>query len=138
MIVVLAIQLLRAVLLLSVMDNTFIASWDIYGLEALITVDMKAYNLTESEKIVDILADNSPRLYYADQIRRQIQARVMRATMNSQRHYEIYVFDSEASIGERKIRELFADSPQMIVDLIREKGSKIYSNRLPANTTLIK
>ena len=52
---------------------------------------------------------------------------LLRARYNSQRHYEIYTFDSELS--EEDIREAFESSPQVIVDCIRNIGYKFYSDR---------
>ncbi len=50
-----------------------------------------------------------------------------RAMANTQRRYEIYAFET-VDIGEQEIRRLFEVNPQSLVDLIRQKGDKIYSD----------
>lgn len=59
----------------------------------------------------------------------------MRARFNPQRHYEIYAFNS--TIPERDIVAMFNDTPQLIVDWIRENGEKIYSDRVKNNQPAI-
>ena len=53
----------------------------------------------------------------------------LRAQFNSQRHYEIYTFDS-GDFGLTDVRNLFERTPQTIVDFIRENGTMIYSDRV--------
>ena len=53
----------------------------------------------------------------------------LRAQFNSQRHYEIYTFDS-GDFSLTDVRNLFETTPQVIVDFVRENGTKIYSDRV--------
>ena len=53
----------------------------------------------------------------------------LRAQFNSQRHYEIYTFDS-GDFGLTDVRNLFETTPQTMVDFVRENGTKIYSDRV--------
>ena len=53
----------------------------------------------------------------------------LRAKFNSQRHYEIYTFDS-GDLGLVDVRNQFETTPQAIVDFVREHGTKIYSDRV--------
>ena len=53
----------------------------------------------------------------------------LRAQFNSQRHYEIYTFDS-GDFSLTDVRNLFERTPQTIVDFVRENGNKIYSDRV--------
>ena len=62
---------------------------------------------------------------------------IMRARYNSQRHYEIYTVDVDESITVADIEELFDTDAQMIVDLIRARGYKLYSDRVDTARTLI-
>lgn len=91
--------------------------WDMHGLEALI-------NITEAEKsaVMETLQGN-PITW-----RNPLQHMILRAQANIQRHYEIYLFETD--IDEVSIKELFECTPQVIVDSIREVGSKIYSARM--------
>ena len=100
------------------MTNTYLAMWDMYGLEYL-------FNVTEWHKRTTwaILAENdrpdSP----------SIQMMILRAKANSQRCYEIYSFNAEPNVTEESIRLMFQTNPQDIVDIIRKQGEKIYSDR---------
>ena len=53
----------------------------------------------------------------------------LRAQFNSQRHYEIYIFDS-GDFSLTDVRNLFERTPQAIVDFVRQHGTKIYSDRV--------
>ena len=53
----------------------------------------------------------------------------LRAQFNSQRHYEIYAFDS-GDVSLTGVRNLFETTPQTMVDFVRENGTKIYSDRV--------
>ena len=55
---------------------------------------------------------------------------ILRARANPQRNYEIYTVQVEADVSLKDIREMFKDSPQDIVDLVRARGHKLYSDRL--------
>jgi len=104
----------------------FVAMWDMLGLECLINVTQieKEHEQWEKENIFRILKDQDKTLKPAHV---PLEMMIMRARYNSQRHYEIYAFDSELS--EEDIRETFETSPQVIVDAIRNIGHKFYSDR---------
>ena len=104
----------------------FVAMWDMLGLECLINVTQieKEHEQWEKENIFRILKDQDKTLKPAHV---PLEMMILRARANSQRHYEIYAFDSELS--EQDIRETFETSPQVIVDAIRNIGHKFYSDR---------
>ena len=104
----------------------FIAMWDMTGLECLINVTkiQQEHEQWEKENLWRILKDQDKTLKPAHV---PLEMMIMRARVNSQRCYEIYAFDSELS--EEDIRETFEDSPQVIVDAIRNIGHKFYSDR---------
>ena len=112
----------------------FVAMWDMTGLEALINVTQieKEHERWEKENIFRILKDQDKTLKPAHV---PLEMMILRAKVNSQRHYEIYAFDSELS--EQDIRETFEDSPQVIVDAIRNVGHKFYSDRVLKKTQVI-
>ena len=64
-----------------------------------------------------------------------LQMLILRARYNSQRHYEIYTFDSELS--EEDIKETFVSAPQVIVDAIRNVGHELYIDRVLKKTQVI-
>ena len=100
--------------------------WDMTGLESLINVTKieKEHEQWEKENIFRILKEQDTKLKPAHV---PLNMMIMRAKANTQRHYEIYTFDSELS--EKDIREAFETSPQAIVDSIRNVGHKFYSDR---------
>jgi len=53
----------------------------------------------------------------------------LRAQVNSQRHYEIYVFETTKGITAEDIRDMFEASPQTAADTIRGIGTVFYSDR---------
>jgi hypothetical protein len=96
------------------------------GLECLINVTKldKEHEQWEKENIFRILKDQDKTLKPAHV---PLEMMIMRARVNGQRCYEIYAFDSE--LAEQDIREIFEDSPQVMVDAIRNIGHKFYSDR---------
>jgi lipopolysaccharide assembly outer membrane protein LptD (OstA) len=90
--------------------------WDCYGLESLINV-----TINEQENIVAVLKEEKVRHS------NPIQYMLLRARVNSQRHYEIYLFDSKMLDDE--IEELFQSDTQTIVDVIREIGTVLFDGR---------
>ena len=58
-----------------------------------------------------------------------LQMMKLRAQTNSQRHYEIYVFNAAEGITSDDIRDMFEGSPQTAADIIRRIGHRIYSDR---------
>lgn len=91
--------------------------WDMNGLEYLT-------DITKIEKDImwSTLKGEKPENKFPN-----LKMLIIRAQANIQRHYEIYVFESQ--ISEKEIKLLFETSPQTIVDTIRECGVKVYSNR---------
>ena len=55
---------------------------------------------------------------------------ILRARANPQRNYEIYTVQVEPDVSLKDIQDMFKDSPQEIVDIVRAQGHKIYSDRL--------
>ena len=55
---------------------------------------------------------------------------ILRARANPQRNYEIYTVQVEADVTLKDIQAMFKDSPQDIVELVRARGHKLYSDRL--------
>lgn len=99
--------------------NIFLLSWDMLGLDSVV-------NISEFEKAVtwSTLKDEpGPRLGSV------VNAVLIRARMNSQRHYEVYTVTMEDTITEEEVRDMFEANPQHMADLIRERGHKIYSDR---------
>ena len=112
----------------------FVVMWDMLGLEALINVTKieKEHEQWEKENIFRILKEENNTIKPAHV---PLHSMIMRARYNSQRHYEIYAFDSE--LPEQDIRETFKSAPQVMVDAIRNVGHELYSDRVLKKTQVI-
>jgi len=112
----------------------FVAMWDMNGLESLLNVTQieKEHKQWEKENICRILKEEKTAVKPAHV---PLDIMIMRAKFNSQRHYEIYAFDSELS--EQDISKTFETSPQVMVDAIRRIGHKFYSDRATQSAVII-
>ena len=107
--------------------NVFLLSWDMLGLEAVI-------NITEIEKEATwATLQDKP----TAKLNHIVNAIMMRARANGQRHYEVYTVTMESSISKDDVCAMFEHNPQAMADLIRERGRKIYSNRMAENSIKI-
>ena len=108
--------------------------WDMNGLESLINVTQieKEHAQWEKENIFRILKEENHAVKPAHV---PLDMMILRAKFNSQRHYEIYAFDSELS--EQAISKTFETSPQVMVDAIRGIGHKFYSDRATKSAVII-
>ena len=61
----------------------------------------------------------------------------LRAQFNTQRHYEIYVFDTVKGITAEHIRDMFEASPQHAADTIRGIGTVFYSDRQTQKAAIV-
>ena len=112
----------------------FVVMWDMNGLESLINVSKieKEHQQWEKENIFRVLKEDNTTLKPAHV---PLDMMILRAKFNSQRHYEIYTFDSELS--EQDIIKTFEDSPQVIADAIRNVGYKFYSDRATKSAVIV-
>jgi hypothetical protein len=61
----------------------------------------------------------------------------LRAQFNTQRHYEIYVFEATKGITTEDIRDMFEASPQTAADTIRGIGTQFYSDRQTQKAAIV-
>ena len=61
----------------------------------------------------------------------------LRAQFNTQRHYEIYVFETVKGITKDDIVEMFEASPQHAADTIREIGTVFHSDRQTQKAAIV-
>ena len=97
--------------------NRFVVMWDCNGLEAVEQVPDPA------ETTFALLKGTEPPKPP------NIMHWRLRAQFNSQRHYEIYVFETVKGITKDDIVEMFKASPQTAADTIREIGTVFHSDR---------
>lgn len=104
-------------------SNLFLLSWDMTGLEAVVNITM-----IEKGHVWEVLKNGAnakkPDLNHI------VNSILLRARYNQQRHYEVYTVWIDSSMDEDSIREMFDTDPQVSADLIRERGTKVYSDRL--------
>jgi len=123
-------------------NRLFLLSWDIHGLESLIDLTtLESLRVQEEQmRLLAILSHpeaKDPGDRTGAALNRTIQCILLRARVNSQRFYEVYTIQVDPSITEQHMWQLFNDSPQQAADLIRERGNKLFSNRLPKNSMVI-
>lgn len=107
-------------------DNVFLLVWDMNGLEAIVDIrDIDAADTMARLK-------NEP----ATALRSQLNYFILRARFNAHRHYEIYSIHTSKDVSEEDLRGMFEDDPQLAVDLIRKRGTILYSNRLSDRTII--
>jgi hypothetical protein len=122
--------------------NVYLLSWDMTGLETILDLTMLEQLNEEEEKLrlVQILGDpdlKDPGNLTMASINRTVGSIMMRARANSQRHYEIYTIQTDSSVSEGDMWELFNQDPQHAAELIRERGNKLYSDRAEKRTQVI-
>jgi hypothetical protein len=100
-----------------VKHNRFVVMWDCNGLEAVEQLPDPA------DTTFALLKGTKPPEYP------NIMHWRLRAQFNSQRHYEIYVFETVKGITKDDIVEMFEASPQHAADTIREIGTVFHSDR---------
>ncbi len=112
-------------------DNVdwFVVSWCCEGLEGIIPVTE-----LERQATFDTLSGKEPN---PTKVNQSINMMVLRARFNTQRHYEIYAISAMPGIMADDIRSMFEDSPQYAADLIRERGTKIHSDRVNPTKVVI-
>lgn len=114
-------------------SNKYVLMWDCYGLESCVDVteDFDRANLFDKESIFDRLKDpeNTPVNQPMVRISRTISMMQLRARFNPQRNYEIYYIVTTDGITEESLRGYFEDNPQGAAELIRERGTKLWSDR---------
>jgi len=103
--------------------SRFLVMWDCNGLETVIDLGG-----TMNDFFMDALKGGGSE--GMNSLVRTYNSMTMRARYNSQRHYEIYSFETSFESTTDDVKKWFEETPQYIVDLIREKGVKHYSDRL--------
>jgi hypothetical protein len=112
--------------------NAFIFSWDITGIESIIPITQ--YEKIEKQNLLNMISGKPLEKNNLDTLIRNL---VLRATYNSQRHYEIYAIDCSEDLDKEFWQQQWQDHPQETADLIRKRGHKIYSEPLPIQIKII-
>lgn len=112
--------------------NAYIFAWDMYGIEAIVPITQ--YENWDAENTWRILKDEKPIRNPVHGIASRL---ILRAKFNSQRHYEIYVIDCSEEMDEEFWKEQWEQHPQETAELIRERGYKMYSDRIAEGQQVI-
>lgn len=110
--------------------NFFIISWDMTGLECIVDAGEMVSNA-----VMDALKSDGPT---PNELGGIVSRLKLRAQYNLQRHYEIYSIHTAKSIGKEDLEYMFEQSPQAAAELIRNRGVKIYCNRIKEGATIIR
>lgn len=106
------------------MSNTFIISWDQLGVECV-------FNASEVDRQTTF--EMLQGTYNKDASKRSsgelLHFLKLRAKFNSHRFYEIYAIEVEDGIEHQDIKDMFESDPQGSADLIRSRGTCLYSDR---------
>jgi hypothetical protein len=100
--------------------NAYIFMWCNEGLDSLVPITQY-----EDDMLIEAIKHGKIMPSKVDHI---LTYMALRARFNSQRVYEIYAMDCDEDLSEDDLRQCFDDDPQGIVDLIRERGIKLYSD----------
>jgi hypothetical protein len=102
-----------------------------YGLESLVDLTTLEHLRDQEEKIrlLKILSDpkaKDPGDQTGTALNRAVQGILMRARINSQRHYEVYTIQVDPNIQEKDLWDMFNSSPHTAAELIREHGNRLH------------
>ena len=107
-------------------QNKFLAMWDCEGLECLFDItDL------EGDNFMSTLKGETCKTPF------NISTMMLRARYNSQRSYEIYIFDTDETMDYDFVKDMFDTDPQVIVNSIRGNGRKLYSDYKPNTKKVI-
>ena len=114
-------------------SNLFLISWDLHGLEAVVDIGDLEQLETEMEqrRLMAILRDpdlrDPGRSNYVGQLVNNV---LLRARINSHRHYEVYTIHTTSDVDKEQLAELFKEDPRTATELIRAHGNCVYSDRI--------
>lgn len=112
--------------------NAYLVYWCEEGLESVVPITQ--YENWDAENTFRVLNNEEP---IRNPMYQLIHRMILRAQLNTPRHYELYAADCEADVTQEDIVQMFENDPQTAADTFRELGHKIYSNRASKNRVKI-
>jgi len=110
------------------MSHQFLIVWDNLGLECCIDItedeQRRMWQTLRGEPVSETTIPNLNHI-------------MLRARLNSHRHYEIYTCEATDGITAEDIRDMFEASPQTAADTIRRLGHCMHSDRATKDRVLI-
>jgi hypothetical protein len=114
------------------MSRIFLLSWDMNGLESCIDVTGR-----EQQLMWELLSSEDNKSDSVQELAQIVNAIILRARYNPQRHYEVYTVSTDSSITKDDMIEMFNSDPQGSAELIRDRGFKLFSDRLDEKKRVI-
>ena len=112
-----------------------LASWDREGFECLQDITNKHPDSWDKGQLIEALKGHTPQ---RNPLAEQIGAMKLRASFNSQRCYEIYVFTTQDDIEFKDVEDWMIANPQSLVDWVRVNHyAKVYSDYKPNRKPVI-
>ena len=113
----------------------YIVSWDCNGVEFLDDITKHHPDNWAKEHLFDSIKQSKK---VKKPMSFNLQHLILRAQMNPQRHYEIYVFTSDETMTKDDILEWAERTPQSFADWVREHHSyKVYSDRKNSRDAIV-
>ncbi len=102
------------------MERKFVIMWCNEGLEGIVDItQLERAQLMQTLQGKDRTNNDFMFLHHM----------TMRARMNPQRHYEIFLITAQEGITSSDIKQMFENSPQTSAETIRKIGTELYSDR---------
>jgi hypothetical protein len=112
--------------------NAYLVYWCEEGLESVVPIT--EYEHWDRDNSFRVLNNQET---VRNPLNQMIQNMMLRARVNSQRHYELYAIDCDNSIDKTDIEQMFETDPQSAADLFRSRGHRLYSDRAEKNRVKI-
>jgi len=110
------------------MSHQFLIVWDQLGLEYCVDItEDEQRRMWQSLKNEPVSETAVPNLNHI----------MLRARLNSHRHYEVYICEATDGITAEDIRDMFEASPQTAADTIRRLGHCMHSDRAERHKVVI-
>ena len=115
-------------------QSTALLYWCNEGFESVIDItDMLPDKVMER----NLLAKLAGKFQEPNKLDTLIYDMKLRAQLNLNREYEAYIVTLDESISVDNLKEIAETSPQCLVNIAREKGVKVFSNKSTNNRIII-
>jgi hypothetical protein len=98
--------------------HRYLLSWDDLGIEMVFDIDA-----SQSKRVEAALKEE--RYEHRDPAE-ILEMALLRARFNSHRNYEVYAIQMPESLSETEVAEMFEKNFQIMTELVRKKGVKLY------------
>jgi hypothetical protein len=102
------------------MARQWVVLFDTLGVDTLLPWDE-----LKGDDMLDILSGKKPK----NRLNGRISMMIMRAQANMQRWPEVWAYDTADDIDEPDMREMWQTTPQVLADLVRQKGTNLFRHQ---------